>query len=265
MPDRIHETLSTLRTDTERTRLADASAVRHRGNQRTRRQAVATSLAVVVLVAGVIGIAGGLTGDRRASDLPADPPSATTSVTDERVLALSADPFLQDGDLTGIGPYGDFRDSGDAPTTQLLQCIDATASGGSGERRSTVLFEPDIGEPTVHEHVLRFDGTAPAAMLAARAFVARLTGEFGTCDPGDPAEVTVDDRSEEANAVGGFRAARLSTPTADAGIGYYELGVASRANVVVVVEWSSMGNPEGDHGWVWTTERMQTALDRAVG
>ena len=62
-----------------------------------------------------------------------------------------------------------------------------------------------------------------------------------------------------------LRASRLTVPTADAGISYYELGIAQRGNVVVVLEWSSMGNPEGDDGWVWTPERLGTAVERAVG
>ncbi len=56
------------------------------------------------------------------------------------------------------------------------------------------------------------------------------------------------------------------TPTADAGIGYYELGVAREANVLVVLQLNAMGNPagEGADDWVWTSETLQTALDRAV-
>ena len=72
MSDRLHDTLSTLRTDVDSMPLADSSAVRARGAQRTRRQAVGTSLAVVALVAGAIGISGALTGTNKANDLPAD-------------------------------------------------------------------------------------------------------------------------------------------------------------------------------------------------
>ena len=61
MSDRLHDTLSTLRTDVDSMPLADSSAVRARGAQRTRRQAVGTSLAVVALVAGAVGISGALT------------------------------------------------------------------------------------------------------------------------------------------------------------------------------------------------------------
>ena len=70
MSDRLHDTLSTLRTDVDSMPLADSSAVRARGAQRTRRQAVGTSLAVVALVAGAVGIGSALTGTNKASDLP---------------------------------------------------------------------------------------------------------------------------------------------------------------------------------------------------
>jgi hypothetical protein len=73
MSDRLHDTLSALRTDVDHMPLADSSAVRARGTQRTRRQAVGTSLAVVALVAGAVGISGALTGTNKADNLPADP------------------------------------------------------------------------------------------------------------------------------------------------------------------------------------------------
>ncbi len=84
MSDRLHDTLSTLRTDVDSMPLADSSAVRARGTQRTRRQAVGTSLAVVALVAGAVGISGALTGTNNADNLPAPPaPTTTTSPTVE--------------------------------------------------------------------------------------------------------------------------------------------------------------------------------------
>ena len=48
---------------------------------------------------------------------------------------------------------------------------------------------------------------------------------------------------------------------------YYELGTAQEDNVLVVLQWTSNGNPMGNDSteWVWTADRLQTALDRAVG
>ena len=68
---------------------------------------------------------------------------------------------------------------------------------------------------------------------------------FASCPQGDPAEVTTEDRPDDGSlgrvADGAYRFSRLSTPTANAGIGYYELGVVREGNVVVALEWSSMG------------------------
>jgi len=59
MPDRIEEKLRTLQLDVDRVGLADSGAVRRRGEQRTRSQVLAAGLAVVAVVAGVVGVAGG--------------------------------------------------------------------------------------------------------------------------------------------------------------------------------------------------------------
>jgi len=258
MSDRLHDTLSALRTDVDHMPLADSSAVRARGTQRTRRQAVGTSLAVVALVAGAVGISGALTGTNKATDLPAD--RTTTTTTAERKLALATDPYLRGEDLAGIGPYEALQRNGEAPSQQLMQCLDVVDLGQEGKRTGMVFFDPDLGDVTLNENLFDFPDAA-----AAKAFVADVSSTFATCDKGDPAEVTTTDRGPETvGDQGAMRASRLSTPTADAGIGYYELGVIQDANIVVVLEWSSMGNPE-DAGWVWDADRLQTALDRAVG
>jgi hypothetical protein len=105
MSDRLHDTLSSLRTDVDRTPLADSSAVRARGNQRTRRQAVGTSLAVVALVAGAVGIGGALIGgENNADQLPAPQPTAptvTTSQTPEPEPTTQAPLDLDDRVLLG--------------------------------------------------------------------------------------------------------------------------------------------------------------------
>lgn len=181
----------------------------------------------------------------------------------EPTHAIAADPFLAGDDLTGIGPYGAFQTSDNAPQNQLMRCIDVADLAGTAEVRSTVLFEPDIGDASVNEHAVRFDDAG-----RAQTFADQLRATAEGCDPGDPAQVTSADRGPEPVTTRSYRWSRLSTPTADAGIGYYELGVAREANVVVVLEWSSMGNPLDDpdpaKSWVWTTTRLQTALDRAV-
>ena len=260
MVDRIEETLRTLSRDVEVVPLAPSGAVRRRGERRTRNQLLAVTAVVVALVAGVAGVAGGVPG--RTTSAPPATDAPTVSTTQEPVLSLAADPLLRDGDLRDVGPFAAFLNSRTEPTDRLLRCIDVEggAAAVSAQRVSTVLVEPDIGEPTVHEHALRF----PSA-VTARIFVDQLSAAFASCDTGDPAEARVIDRGPY-DVEGGFTASRLTIPTADAGIGYYELGVSRRGNVVVVLEWMSLGNPHGDTAadWVWTTERLRTALDRAV-
>jgi hypothetical protein len=94
MSDRLHDTLATLGTDLDRAPLADSSAVRARGNQRTRRQAVGTSLAVVALVAGAIGVSGALTGNNDADGLPADKPTVSTTQTPAPDPTVEAQPEI---------------------------------------------------------------------------------------------------------------------------------------------------------------------------
>ena len=104
-------------------------------------------------------------------------------------------------------------------------------------------------------HALSGDEQPPAVVQQAEGLRA-----------GRRVEVTTQDRGPAPLSGTAFRASRLSTPTADAGIGYYELGVAREANVLVVLQLNAMGNPagEGPEDWVWTAETLQTALDRAI-
>ncbi len=66
---------------------------------------------------------------------------------------------------------------------------------------------------------------------------------------------------------GAVRHSRYFYPDFASEPSYYEVATAHRANVVVVLEWQASGNPMGDgaNAWVWDAERLQTALDRAVG
>src|SRR5512133_981854 len=97
--DPMTTTLDTLRSDIERIPLSDSLTVRRRGDRRTRNQAVGGALAVVALVAGAVGIYGGLGGNDEATNLPASP-SPT-----ESPLSLSADRLLKPTDITGLGRY----------------------------------------------------------------------------------------------------------------------------------------------------------------
>jgi len=265
MSDPLNDTLTSLRTDADRVPLADSDTVRRRGNQRTRRQAIGSSLAVVALIAGVAGVSGALTGSNKADAPPADEPTLSTTMSPEPTAAASEDtvqsladePYLEAGDLRDIGPFS-LQPNGELPSQLQLQCMDVVKLGQDAERSGMRFFDPDL-DATMNENLFEFEDQA-----AAEGFVLSVSDTFSGCDKGDPSEVTTADRGPEDVGNRGVRASRLSTPTADAGIGYYELGVIREANVVVVLEWSSMGNPLKT-GWIWDADRLGTARDRALG
>jgi hypothetical protein len=108
--------------------------------------------------------------------------------------------------------------------------------------------------------VLQFSNVSSAIDAAARPL-----HEFATCPAGDPADVTVSDR-DRTLSVGhsSYIVSRLFTPTAPGDLAYKEVAVVRESNVVVVLEWLSMGTPDGDGSWAWTSAQVQTALDRAL-
>jgi hypothetical protein len=104
MSDRIHDTLTTLRSDVERASLADSAAVRRRGNQRTRRQAAGSALAALVVVAAAVGISGALNStDSSIDQLPASPgPTTATSTTSSAPSDAATFPPLTTGVLLKV-------------------------------------------------------------------------------------------------------------------------------------------------------------------
>jgi hypothetical protein len=263
--DKLTLTLDTLRSDVERTPLADSMTVRRRGDQRTRRQAVGGAVAVVALVAGIAGVLGGAGGLNKADgQIPATQnPTASTEV--EKPLTLAANPlFPADSPMLTVGQTT-FTQSPDAPdvTQTKLQCMPDPVTLGATPTKAGFFYSDVEGAFT--EHVLQFD-TSNQAVAAASS----LSAAFEACPEGNAAEVTVDDRGPQAVGLDGFHASRTSTPTADAGIGYNEIGVARDQNVLVVLYFNGMGNPaeaENDtpaSSWVWNAERLQAALDAAT-
>ena len=115
-PDRVADTLTALRADVESIPLADSGAVRRRGEVRTRNQLVGSTLVVVALVAGAIGIGAGLTGgDDKTLVPPASTGTATASqdessapepratiVTDVPGTVLMTTDDLAAADVTGL-------------------------------------------------------------------------------------------------------------------------------------------------------------------
>ena len=112
--DPLQTTLDSLRSDVERTPLADSLSVRRRGEARSRHQAVAGALVVAALVAGAFGLAD-LRGNERNGSIPAH----VTPSPSETPLTLAAQPFVRNGDLTGIGSYGPIVATGQPPQNLL--------------------------------------------------------------------------------------------------------------------------------------------------
>jgi hypothetical protein len=257
--DPITLTLDTLRSDVERNPLADSQTVRRRGDRRTRNQALAGAVVVVALVVGVAGLSGGVGGDSRRTAPPASPTPEPTQTT----RSLAPDPFLQPTDIATVGPYKGLQPNPDASAAdqQLSTCVPRLSTLGARVTKGRFYFS-DL-DATATEHVLRF-----ASAEEATGAVATLEDAFATCPEGDPAEVVVEDRppvpvAGVSGADTALQASRTGTPVQASEVSYFELGVAREANVVVVLQWHSMGQPPGVD-WVWDANRMASALDRAV-
>ncbi|MDQ1605038.1 MAG: hypothetical protein QOE01_2883, partial [Actinomycetota bacterium] len=144
------------------------------------------------------------------------------------------------------------------------QCIPDPGTLGGSDTRSRLLYLDGL-DARAFEHVVRF-----ADAEQATSAVGRLSRAFASCDPGDPAQVSVKDRGpvEEGPSEGVSQfvhASRTGTPVQASEISYYELGVTRADNVVVVLQWTSMGKPDTGSPWVFTGEMLITATHRAVG
>jgi len=263
--DRVRDTLTALRVDAESCGLSDAASVRRRGQARTRHQALAgVGAAVVAVVAVVTGST--LVGGQAGANHPIPPATQSPS---PHALQLAPEPLLLGPDVGVVGPYQDFQRNPDPVDEQQrpMQCIPNPTSLGAVEGKAA-LFYVDTGDATFIEHVLRFGDAATAGEA-----VTALSTSFATCDRGKANEVSVDDRGpvhmegpKGADGVSeSLNASRLTTPKTAGDLGYYELGVARSANVVVVLEWTSQGKPMADkHAWVWSADRLTKATTRAT-
>jgi len=217
-----------------------------------------------VVVAVVTGST--LLGGQAGANHPIPPATQSPS---PHALQLAPEPLLLGPDVGVVGPYQDFQRNPDPVDEQQrpMQCIPNPTSLGAVEGKAA-LFYVDTGDATFIEHVLRFGDAATAGEA-----VTALSTSFATCDRGKANEVSVDDRGpvhmegpKGADGVSeSLNASRLTTPKTAGDLGYYELGVARSANVVVVLEWTSQGKPMADkHAWVWSADRLTKATTRAT-
>lgn len=233
MSDRLHDTLTSLRSDTDRAPLADSIAVRARGNQRTRRQAVGTSLAVVAVVAGVIGVSGALTGTNKAENLPADPTTSQTPApapTDEARPAIDISVLIAAADLPpvpaqtfAVGETLDPATSADTEERSLTACGAAPNGDVRPDKALLRTFPSDL-DAFAYEWVAQY----PTDADALRAF-----GKLSATCPSAGATVTT------AAGMNGFVASRFSSDPGSEFNGDIT-AVAQVDNTVVVVGLRAM-------------------------
>ena len=172
MPDRITETLTTLRTDVDTVGLADSGSVRRRGQQRTRNQVVGSTLAVVALVAGVVGVSGQLTGDNRSIEGPPATQGPSVETTPEPGPTTMDPPVtevpksvLLTGDDVGLGPLAQNNVNAAGIETLTSACLlgnDDLVDFGFAA------FGPDPdGEPTMSQSVITQDTAEDATRQLA--------------------------------------------------------------------------------------------------
>jgi hypothetical protein len=258
--DKLTLTLDALRSDVERTPLADSMTVRRRGDQRTRRQAVGGAVAVVALVAGVAGVLGGAGGINKADGVPPATGGPTASTEVEQPLTLASHPLLDPSDLGRVGVYTDWQanPSPEEANISYLRCMPSPDTLAA-EQTEAGLFYNDL-DSRATEHVLRFPDAESAFAAAGRLFSA-----FAACDKGPASDHVVDRGPTDVPVASADSAQELSRASAppDSDYAYYELAVARKGNVLLVLQWTSMGQPDGVD-WVWDSERLSTALDRAI-
>jgi len=263
--DRVADTLTALRTDTDRLGLADSGAVRRRGEQRTRNQVVGTALAVAALVAGTVGVASSLTGsDQSIQGPPGRNGTATARVTEPTVetpVELAAQPLLDAADLPTFAGATGWQVSPDeaAADQPFLQCL-ASPSGLGATQTEKRFFYTELA-PTATEHVLRFPTAA-----AAESVLNRFRGDLEACSQQLASGGASLDQRPVEDTVAGFRYSQSSAP-AGSEVSYVEVDAARRSNVVVVLQWNgAVDEVSSDQGtWVWDEPALSRALDRAIG
>jgi hypothetical protein len=181
---------------------------------------------------------------------------------DEETLGLAADPFLRESDVTAVGPFAMLRapDSTDGLAQKKDPCMPDIATLGAAQTKGQFFYSDLDG--TFSEYVLRFDSTETAAAASVT-----LGQALQNCPAGDASQQSVVKREPEAVSSTGLHGSRLTTPVESSEPYYFELGITQEQNVLVVLQWSSNGNPEGNAAtdWVWDANRLGTALKRALG
>jgi hypothetical protein len=256
--DPLQTTLNSLRSDIERTPLADSLSVRRRGEARSRHQAVAGALVVAALVAGVFGVAD-LRGNERHGSIPAHTSPSPTATVDQQT-PLAAQPLLEPTDIGAIGPYTGWKLNPDPENVGQPFNLCVPSPGTLGAHPAEYGHFYSTSDAVADEHVLQFSDSGSAKMAGDHLLAALTTCDLGTASDNivmSPVTSVALPDADEARV-----ASRLASPP-NSEVSYYELGVVQKGDVLVVLEWSSMGLPQGVSR-IWDAPRLQTALVRAV-
>jgi len=264
MSDRLHDTLTSLRSDTDSAPLADSMAVRARGNQRTRRQAVGTSLAVVAVVAGVIGVSGALTGtNNKAENLPADPTTSQTPApapTDEARPAIDSGLLLEPEDLPSVpaqtfsvGETIEDATSADADERSLTACQELVNPRNTTPVRALLRTFPSDLDAYGFQWTAQYDNEAESQSVFNQLASSCTSNPDRTFLPVGP---------DGAEGPTGFRSTQFS---ADPGSEFNGdiLGVARRGEVIIVFDLRAMVK-EGDIDLQAFDDTLLTAADRVA-
>jgi hypothetical protein len=268
LPDELHDRLSGLRADLDGVPMADAHAVRRRGDRRTRHQAVGTAVASVAAIGLVGTLALSALGEERGSSRPV-PGTPTVTATDVATPApalhgaLAADPLLTGADLGPFPVYGVLLDSPEAPDVPPMCAPDPAGLGAAQVAQR--LYYSDL-DATGSEWVLRFDSAAAAERATSQLAEGSVggdcardtTGEDFVTTPAGPAAVEAGDEAYRTSL------AMVPAPGVGSELSYQEMVVGRDANVVTVLYWRSQGSPREDGGSVLSAEQLARALDAAV-
>jgi hypothetical protein len=265
MSDELHERLHSLRADLDGVPLAAPSAVRRRGERRTRHQVAGAAVASVAAL-GLVGTVAvsALGAENDAAPRPIIATTPTAEASPGLVEALADDPLLTGADLGEFPVYGVLMDSPDAPQVPPM-CADDPAGLAAAERAARYFYS-DL-DANAAEWVLRFDTVEQAGAAAAQL----AQGSVGGACAEDVVEDEFDSVSTGPSDVGaGDEAYRTTlTTTPKPGVGsspsYQELVVGRRGNVVVALFWSSMGKPDESGGTLLGETLVEEALGAATG
>lgn len=173
-PNDLRNTLTALKSDTQRVGLADASDVRRRGDHRTRTTAIVSSLSAVVLVAGAFGLSGGIGDENKRAVAP---PANESKL--EQTSLLVAD------ELSTAGSTYQPTATGQGDTQLVTSCPEAKTGPLDAEmvwHRTFTNHNADPGvEPGTARHVaIQFSSRAKAA-----AAFETIDSWFKSCSKGE--------------------------------------------------------------------------------